>query len=411
MKNDDQRYGLPQEVKFCKECVMPNTRPNSCNEYEHHEARKHTYIAFDDDGICAACKFCKAKFDGTIDWNARDKELRELCDKFRKTDGSYDCIVPGSGGKDGSYASHILKYEYGMHPLTVTWAPHLYTDIGFRNFQNWMHVGGFDNYLFTPNGKIHRLMTRNAFKNLLHPFQPFIIGQKTFAVKMAVKFGVPLVFYGENPGEYGANVSIDQAKFTPNTQENEGFRLDFLQGKNLDEIYLGGTSVAEYLDQGVEKADLEAYFPAAPEAIEKLGVEFHYLGYYKKWHPQGAFYYSVDHCGFEAAPDRTTGTYSKYNSLDDRTDDYFYYTTYIKFGYGRATQDASQEIRHGEITRDEGVALVHRFDGEYPTRYREDFLKYIDMTEEEFKTTVDKFRDESLWEKDGDEWKLRYKVQ
>lgn len=411
MQNDEQRYGLPQEVKFCTKCVMPNTRPNSCNEYEHHEAKRHTYISFDEEGVCAACRFCEAKFDGTIDWNARDKELRELCDKFRKTDGSYDCIVPGSGGKDGSYASHILKYEYGMHPLTVTWAPHLYTDIGFRNFQNWMHVGGFDNYLFTPNGKIHRMMTRNAFVNLLHPFQPFIIGQKTFAVKMAVKFGVPLVFYGENPGEYGANVSIDQAKFTPNTQENEGFRLDFLQGKNLDEIYLGGTSVAEYLEQGVEKADLEAYFPAAPDSIEKLGVEFHYLGYYKKWHPQGAFYYSVDHCGFEAAPDRTTGTYSKYNSLDDRTDDYFYYTTFIKFGYGRATQDASQEIRHGEITRDEGVALVHRFDGEYPTRYRDDFLKYINMTEEEFKATVDKFRDESLWEKDGSEWKLRYKVQ
>lgn len=411
MSNDDQRYGLPQEVKFCKKCVMPNTRPNSCNEYEHHEAKKHTYIAFDDEGVCAACKFCESKFDGTIDWNIRDKELRELCEKFRKTDGSYDCIVPGSGGKDGSYASHILKYEYGMHPLTVTWAPHLYTDIGFRNFQNWMHIGGFDNYLFTPNGKTHRLLTRNAFKNLLHPFQPFIIGQKTFAVKMAVQFGIPLIFYGENPGEYGANVGINQAKFTPQTKENEGFRLDFLQGKNLDEIYLGGVSVAKYLEEGIEKADLQPYFPADPQLIEKTGVEFHYLGYYKKWHPQGAFYHAVDHCGFEAAPDRTTGTYSKYNSLDDRTDDYFYYTTYIKFGYGRATQDASQEIRHGEITREEGVALVRRFDGEYPTRYREDFLRYIDMTEEEFLQTVDSFRDESLWKKENGEWKLKCIVQ
>jgi N-acetyl sugar amidotransferase len=408
--SDDRRYGLPTEVKFCTKCVMPNTRPSSCNEYEHHESRKHRYIEFDEEGVCAACRFCEKKFNGTMDWEQRDKELRELCNKFRKTDGSYDCIVPGSGGKDSCYASHLLKYEYGMHPLTVTWAPHLYTDIGFRNFQNWIHEGGLDNYLFTPNGKIHRMMTKNAFENLLHPFQPFIIGQKTFAVKMAVQFGIPLIFYGENPGEYGANVGIDQAKFTPNTTENEGFRLDFLQGKHLDDIYLGGTPVSEYLEQGIEKADLQPYFPAEPEEIEKLDVEFHYLGYYKNWHPQEAYYYSVENCGFEAAPDRTTGTYSKYNSLDDRTDDFFYYTTFIKFGYGRATQDAAQEIRHGEITREEGISLVNRFDGEYPERYLEDFLKYIDISKQEFTKKIDSFRDESLWEKNGEEWKLKYQV-
>ena len=155
------------------------------------------------DGVCYACRFNEMKDDGTIDWQEREKQLWELCDKYRKNDGSYDCIVGGSGGKDSAFQSHILKYKFKMNPLTVTWAPHLYTDIGWRNFQNWVHVGGFDNYLFTPNGKLHRELTRQATLNLLHPFQPFILGQKTFVAKMAVKFNIPLIFYGEVPAEYG----------------------------------------------------------------------------------------------------------------------------------------------------------------------------------------------------------------
>lgn len=390
---------------------MPNTRPSSCNEYEHHIHRKHRYIEFGDDGVCSACRFCAAKFDGSIDWQQREKELIDLLDQYRSSDGSYDILVPGSGGKDSCYASHILKTKYGMHPLTVTWSPHLYTDIGFRNFQNWVHVGGFDNFLFTPNGKTHRLLTRNAFLHLLHPFQPFILGQKTYAVKMATRFNIPLIFYGESPGEYGASVAIDQKKFTSDDKNNEGFRFDFLQGKNLDQIYLGGVSVAEYLEQGVSKGDLEAYFPADAEEIARKKIEFHYLGYYLNWHPQECFYYAVKHCGFEAAPERTPATYSKYNSLDDRTDDFFYFTTRIKFGYGRATQDASQEIRNREITREEGVALVRRFDDEFPQRYFAEFLRYIDIDERTFWETVDSYRDPSLWEKTSEGWKLKYVVE
>src|SRR3989344_8239261 len=103
---NDNRYGLPQDVKFCTKCVMPNTRPSSCNEYQHTGRRKHQYIEFDEAGVCSACRFCAAKFDGTIDWTKREQELQELCDQHRSKDGSYDCLVPGSGGKDSCYASH-----------------------------------------------------------------------------------------------------------------------------------------------------------------------------------------------------------------------------------------------------------------------------------------------------------------
>ena len=115
-----------------------------------------------------------------------------MLDSFKRSDGGYDVIVPGSGGKDSAFTAHVLKYKYGMNPLTVTWAPHLYTEIGFKNFQNWMHVGGLDNILYTPNGVLHRELTRNAFLNLLHPFQPFIIGQRIIGPAMAKSLALSL---------------------------------------------------------------------------------------------------------------------------------------------------------------------------------------------------------------------------
>lgn len=409
-----RRYGLPEEIKFCKKCVMPSTRPSSCNEYKHTASLKHHYLQFDKEGVCSACRFNEARDDGTIDWKTREEELHDLLDRYRSRDGSYDCLVPGSGGKDSSFASHILKYKYKMHPLTVTWAPHLYTDIGWKNFQNWIHRGGFDNYLFTPNGKIHRLITRNAFINLLHPFQPFILGQKTFAPKIAAQFNIPLVFWGENPGEYGANVSIHQNKYSmgekdEDTTSNAGFHLDFTDSSTKPaEIYLGGKSIEEYLKEGVSYGDLSTYLPLDPRIIQKKNIEFHFLGYYIKWIPQECFYYATKHTGFEVNPERTEGTYSKYNSIDDKTDGFFYYTTYIKFGYGRATQDASQEIRNHHITREEGIALARRFDGEFPKKYFKEFLQYINISEEEFWGTIDSFRDPQLWRKDDGKWKLKH---
>ncbi len=409
MTDKEIRYGLPERMEFCKKCVIPNTKPMSSNEYKHTAQTKHKYIQFDAEGICAACRFNEARDDGTIDWEKREAELKVLLDKYRSSDGSYDVLVPGSGGKDSVYASHILKYKYGMHPLTVTWAPHLYTDIGWKNFQNWIHVGGFDNYLFTPNGKIHRLLTRNAFLNLLHPFQPFILGQKTFAPKMAARFNIPLIFWGENPGEFGADMSIHQKQF--NSNENEGHRLDFVDPNvNVEELYLGGKKIADYYKEGVTYGDLAPYLPLDAAAIAQKNIEFHFLGYYLKWIPQECYYYSVKHTNFEANPVRTEGTYSKYNSIDDKTDAYFYYTTFIKFGFGRTIADAAQEIRNHHITREEGVALARRFDGEFPTRYFAEFLDYIGLTEAEFHDTIDSFRDPHLWEKKDGKWKLRFQI-
>lgn len=411
------KYGLPQEVKFCKRCVISNQRPNSAVEYSHTKTSVKKTIHFDEDGICDACRFAEQK-QGSIDWQERDRQLRDLCDRHRSTDGSYDCIVPGSGGKDSFYASHILRTKYGMHPLTVTWAPHIYTEWGWRNFQSWIHAG-HDNLLMTPNGRVHRLLTRLAVDLLFHPFQAFMFGQKALAPKMALLHKIPLVFYGENEAEYGNPIGdTDTAKRD----------WSYFTAKDQSQVYLGGVSVPELKEEfGVEHQDLLPYLPANPDHIEDLGVEVHYLGYYLKWHPQSAYYYAVEHGGFEASPERTPGTYSKYNSIDDRIDDFHYYTTGAKFGLGRASYDAAQEIRSGDIDRDEGVALVKRFDHEFPERFAEEIFRYLSIPEKEFPEASrkfeqpimdreyfdrlgDTFRSPHLWQWKDSSWQLRHAV-
>ena len=410
-------YGLPGEVKFCTRCVISNQRPNSSVEFTHTKQSKKATIAFDENGVCDACRLAEQK-QGSVDWKQREQELRELCDKHRRSDGRYDCIVPGSGGKDSFYASHVLKHKYGMHPLTVTWAPHIYTEWGWKNFQSWIHAG-FDNYLCTPNGRVHSLLTRLAVENLFHPFQPFILGQKNLAPKMAILHDIPLIFYGENEAEYG----------NPIGDSNSAKRdWSYFSMEDKSQVYLGGTSVQELISEyGLEENDLLPYLPADPEQLERNNVEVHYLGYYLKWHPQSCYYYAVDHGGFEASPERTPGTYSKYNSIDDRIDDFHYYTTYIKFGIGRATYDAAQEIRSGDITREEGVALVKKFDGEYPDRFEQEIFRYLSITKEKFPiasamfeqpivdrdyflSLADTFRSPHLWKYTGEKWQLRHTV-
>lgn len=416
LADPETMYGLPQQVRFCASCVISNQRPNSAVEFKHTRESKKATIHFDAEGVCDACRVAAQKHT-TIDWEQREKELARLCDRYRRDDGHYDVLVPGSGGKDSFYAAHVLKYRYGMHPLTCTWAPHIYTEWGWRNHQAWIHAG-FDNILFTPNARVHRLLTRLAVENLFHPFQPFILGQKQLAPKLAVLHDIPFVVYGENEAEYGNPI-----------QDTESARRSFEYfARDDSEVFLGGESIAALKQSyGLETVDLEPYMPADPRRLAEKNVQVHYLGYYLKWHPQSCYYYAVEHGGFQAAPERTPGTYSKYNSIDDRIDDFHYFTTRIKFGIGRATYDAAQEIRSRDITREEGVALVKRFDHEFPERFADEIFRYLSIPPREmpeaarmfeqpmmdrdyFMRLANRFRPPHLWASVDGEWKLRRTV-
>jgi N-acetyl sugar amidotransferase len=398
MSKNFSMYGLPETVKFCKLCVNSNQKPNTVVEFKNNDnQKKGTQI--DENNICNACNYHEMK--KKIDWQKREEKLLEILDIYRGKN-EYDCVVPGSGGKDSGYAAHILKYKYGMNPLTVTWSPHLYTDIGWKNFTNWSQVGGFDNILFTPNGKLHRHLTQQAFLNLLHPFQPFIIGQKNIGPRIASKFNIPLVIYGENTSEYGASIKenfepvMEQKYFTSDEREN---------------IYFGKKNIDQILKETDFKInDFQPYIPIKKENIESKEIKVFYLGYFHKWDPQEMYYYATENTGFKANSERTEGTYSKYSGIDDKTENFHYYTTYIKFGIGRTTFDAGQEVRNEKITRDEAIALVKKFDHEFPKKYLDDFLKYINIDEELFFKTIDNFRSPHLWEKMGNDWNLKQKI-
>lgn len=400
MEQLEAKYGLPQEVKFCKKCVMSNQRPASTIEFKHTKNSKKTTLNFDEEGVCDACRHAEHK--NSIDWNKREEELLQLLDQHRSKDGSYDCIVPGSGGKDSAYQSHVLKYKYGMHPLTITWPPILYTDYGWKNFHAWLDVGGFDNLSFNRNGKVMKLLTRLSIENLMHPFQTFILGQKNLGPRLAAKFGIPLVFYGENEAEYG-NPLADN---TSSLRDKSYFTMN-----NIDDVYLGGVSIKELREKyQVDLSDLMSFLPPTAAEIEGCNIDVRYLGYYLKWTPQEVYYYAVENTGFKARPFRTQGTYSKYNSIDDKIDDLHYYTTFIKFGIGRATYDASQEIRNNHLIREEGVALVNRYDGEFPDRYFNEIMEHLEMKPERFHELCDQFRSPHLWSQTNDGWKLRHNV-
>lgn len=401
-ESPEAKYGLPENVVFCRSCVMSNQRPASMPEFNHRPDRHGArYLQIDKDGICDACHHAIAK--ENIDWQARERELLALLDKHRRNNGGYDCLVPGSGGKDSAYQAHVLKYKYGMHPLTCTWPPTLYTDYGYRNYLNWLDVGGFDNVTFRPNGRVHRLLTKLAIQNLLHPFQTFILGQKNLAPKIAVHYGIDLVFYGENEAEYGNPLADNQTSLRDKS---------FFAMRDLSDIYLAGVSVPELTQRhGLSVTDLMPYLPIPAAELEKTSIQVHYLGYYLKWTPQESYYYAVEHTGFQARPFRTEGTYSKYNSIDDKIDDLHYYTTWIKFGLGRASYDASQEIRNKHLTREEGTTLVRQFDGEFPQRYLQEVLEHLGMSVEEFVRLCDQARSPHLWARKGDTWELRHKVQ
>ncbi len=409
-------YGLNKDIIFCNSCTYSNQKPLSELEFSHNFKTKKSTLNLGEENICSACKIAERKKE--IDWHEREKKLIELCDKYRSKDGNYDCIIPGSGGKDSFYVSYMLKYKYNMNPLTITWAPHIYTSWGWQNFQSWIH-SGLDNFLFTPNGRVHRLLTRLALENIFHPFQPFIMGQNHFPIRAAAKyFNIKLVFYGDTNAEFGNKDDFDN----PSKPDK------YFTTKSNDNSIISGVNISELKEKyKIKSQDLTPYLPITNDEYVKSEINVQYLGYYLKWHPQECYYFAVEKGNFVPSPERTTGTYSKYSSIDDKMDDLHYYTTFIKFGIGRATYDAAQEIRNGEITREEGIRLVKQFDGEYPERFEKEVFEYLSidkkhfseifdkfknpiMTKDYFLELCNKFRSPHIWKFKGNKWILRKKI-
>jgi len=380
---------LPREVKFCTRCVNSNQRPR---------------ISFNEEGVCNACLHAVRK-KNEIDWDAKDRALRKLCDKHRRKDGYWDVLVPGSGGKDSAYVAHLLKHEYGMNPLCVTWAPFQYTDIGFENFCKFAD-SGFTTINAFANGRIHRKMARVAFEEVGDNFLPFTWGQHSFVYHMALRYEIDLVFFGELADlEYGGSKSMVGKTAYP----RESWAMTYWKGSTVDDLVEYALEYKDYFTKDdYHPSDLIFYRPPEPKDMEHINIQW--MSYYKNWFPQENYYYAVEHTGFKPNPVRSEGTYSKYASIDDRLDGLHYYMMYIKFGFGRTTSDAAHEVRDGHLTREEGKVLVKKYDHERPSRYKKDILDYLDIDEDHYWKVIDSFRQDHVWKKVEGEWKLRHTV-
>ncbi len=360
-------------IQFCKKCVISTMRPR---------------ITFDSEGVCSACRFAEKK--AATDWAQRERELVNLCNKHRKRNGDFDVIVPCSGGKDGGYVAHQLKHRYGMTPLCVSWAPLLPTDIGRQNLDAFV-ASGFDVIVGRPNGQTARKLARLAFEHMGDPFLPFIYGQTNFPLTIAVRYGIPLIMYGENGEvEYGGDMKNADRPTREITDH--------------DKHYFSGKPPEFWREHGISEKEIKPF--QGPIGYDTLFPQIHFMSYYHRWTPQENFYYCVENTGFCPNSERTEGSYSKYASLDDRLDGLHYYLAFVKFGIGRATSDSAHEIRDGHITREEAVALVRKFDAEFPRKHFAAACAYMDIMPDKAMEIIIRWKSPEVW--DGD--KLRYEV-
>ncbi len=389
---DGQLPLRPKEVFYCAKCVNTNQRPR---------------ITFDERRICSACQHSEHK-KNPIGCEERKNLFNEMLSRFRRDDGRWDVVVPCSGGKDSGSVAHRLKYEYGMHPLCITWSPMLYANIGFQNFQN-MISSGLDSQLCTPNRLLQRKLSKLGLVMTGNHHDPFGRGIMCYAFHVAIHYGIRLVMFGENAEvEYGGDKKNADKPYNP----FEDWEKFYFKHTMLQKLINFGCENGYLTKEDMNEPSLAWYTLPTIEKIQKANVEAQWFGWYHRWTPQENYYYAVENYGFQPMPRRSEATYSKYASIDDLTDPWHYYMMLIKFGFGRATSDAAHEIRDGHLTREEGVALVRRFDLEFPTRTFNVFLKYLDITEEEFWDIVNAYRSISkhLWKHENGKWKLLYQV-
>ena len=369
------------KVTYCALCLMPDTRPR---------------IVFDREGVCNACRYAQEK--RSIDWATRREEFLRLIEPFRSTDGSWDCVVPWSGGKDSSTVAWRLKFEFGMNPLLVTFSPILPNEVGRQNRESLIQLG-FDHLLFRPNQDVHRRLARRFFIERANLKVAWDAGINTIPVQVALKFDIKLIFYAEHgESEYGGKVLREESRKLRDFTEVIEHQV--------------GDDPRNWVDDAIHLNDLNPYVYPNPEELRRSGLRALYFAYFFRWSMFENYDFIKTKFDFKTCPrGRTEGTFTNFDSLDDKTDDLYYYMQYVKFGFGRAVRDASRLIQNGHMTREEGLRLALAHDGEFPSEHLDEVLSYLGMTREECLAIIDQHRNPELWTQDGGAWRLRYPVE
>jgi len=355
-------------MKYCKNCLYPETKPG---------------ISFNQDGICDACTNFNLK--DKIDWDARKEKLKEILEDYKSKDGSrYDCVIPVSGGKDSTYQAYLMKEEFGMNPLLVNFLPRDLVPLGRKNIENLKNLG-FDYIEFTANPKVYKKLAKIGLTELGDVTWPEHHGLFTIPAQIAVNYNIPLIIWGENPQfEYGG-AGVGEILNREWLEKFGGYFLDKIK-------------ISDVVKFGIDKKDLKPYSYPTDEEIDKVGTKGIFLGSYINWDMYKQLEV-IKKLGFSLSDVPKEGTYQKWENLDEKYTGMHDYFKWIKYGFGRATDHASLDIRYGKMTREEGIKIVKEYEGKIPRWYFKEFLEDMEITKEEFYNIVDKFANKKLFEK------------
>lgn len=357
-------------MRFCTKCVMPDTKPD---------------LHFDEHGVCDACRSQKAK-DFDIDWEARKQEFLEVVKKHKKNK-YYDCIIGVSGGKDSTYQV-LSVLEMGLNPLCVCFEPTIPTEVGRQNLANLNQLG-VDLIHIKRNPKVYKSMIKEAIKRVGDCEWPNHLGIFTTPAHIAVNFNIPLLIWGENSElEYGGPAA---------SKDNA-----CLDRKWLEEFggLLGNRATDMLGVDGISEKDLALYFYPEDEDVQRVGVTGLFLGYYIKWDLRKILS-AAQKSGFSTSDRRVETTYENFENLDCYSNHVHDYLKYVKYGFGRASDNACLDVRLGYISREEAVRLVTKYDGIPPMKAIGEFLKYTGFTREEFDAIVDSFTNKKIFQRDA----------
>ena len=374
-------------IRYCARCLYPeNARPT---------------ILFDEQGVCSGCRHHEARH--RINWTEREAKLRELLatykEQSRKAGNIYDCIVPVSGGKDSHFQVHLIKQVYGLNPLCVTFNHCFNTPLGLRNLNNLVEKLGVDLIRFTASPESVRKIARYMVRRVGDLTWHYHAGIMTVPFQVSVRYNVPLIIWPEHYGELtGVFTLDDMVEFTKWVRQEHDMR-----GLEPDDLVKDPSS-------GITWQDLAPYVYPSDEEIERVGVRGIYLVNYMNWDAKQQAELVIEQYGFQPLTWKRDRTFSLYAKTDDHANEVHDYMKYLKFGYGRATDDATTEIRLGRMTREEGIEPVREYDHVRP-RSLDTYLKFLGMTEAEFEAAVEPMRDRAIWDRDaGGRWRAKDSV-
>lgn len=361
------------DIFRCSNCLNLSTRPR---------------ISFDERGWCNACQWSEEKL--KIDWPSRQSELKNILKKEKNNKSDFDCIVPVSGGKDGSYVSYQLKHIHGLNPLAVTIRPPLEMDLGKKNLENFID-SGFDHIHISPNKEAMRQLNKHGFIEKGFPYYGFLVAIHTAVLRIAVNLGINLIVYGEDGEvEYGGSTE---------TKNNATYDTSYQRKIYLEDGY---EKVLNKLD--VSEKDL--YFFKFPQEKEIKNIKLTHWSYYESWDPYRNYLIAKKFCGLSENTDSNQGTFTNFAQNDQYLYALHTYLMFLKFGFGRSTQDAGIEIRRGAMTREQGLNLVNLYDDCYPEEFIPFYLDYYQMSLKEFNLIIDNWANKEIFKKVGDRWQM-----